>query len=161
MNSEPKRLAASPARPEAMSTNIMLFASMSVFKLMVLWLCATILSNAGFIKNAPSLLTSGAAAVAWKLAGHLAKTCVQNIFKALPDRHSTIEAIVAERDNVCVRASVQGTHEEEIQGIPVAPTGKLITWEIWEMFRFSGGKIVERWAIHNMIEQFSRAAEQG
>ena len=89
---------------------------------------------------------------------------VQNfaqILKAIPDRHGTIEAIVAEGDNVCVRASVQGTHQEEIQGIPVAPTGKLITWEIWEMFRFSGGKIVERWAIHNMIEQFSRAAEQG
>ena len=29
------------------------------------------------------------------------------------------------------------------------------------MFRCSRGKIVERWAIHNMGEQFSRAAEEG
>ncbi len=83
------------------------------------------------------------------------------ILKALPDRRSTIDDIIAEGDKVFVRASVQGTHQDEIQGIPVAPTGKLINWEIWEMFRFSGGKIVERWAIHNMGEQFTRAAEQG
>ena len=49
---------------------------------------------------------------------------VQNfaqILKAIPDRHSTIEAIVAEGNNVCVRASVQGTHQEEIQGGTTLP----------------------------------------
>ena len=83
------------------------------------------------------------------------------IFEALPDRHSIIKDIIAEGDKVFVLAAAQGTHQKEIQGIAVSPSGKHITWEIWEMFRFSGGRIVERWAIHNMVEQFSRAAERG
>ena len=34
------------------------------------------------------------------------------IFKAFPDRHSTIEDIIAEGDKVFLRATAQGTHQE-------------------------------------------------
>ena len=54
-----------------------------------------------------------------------------------------------------VRRTVQGTYTGEVQGAPVPPTGKLVTFTIWEMFRVSDGKIVERWAIHDFQQQIS------
>ncbi len=79
------------------------------------------------------------------------------IFKAFPDRHSTIEDIIAEGDKVFVRTTAQGTHQGKVPGIPIDPTGKQITWTVWEVFRFTGGRIVERWGIHDMREQLSTA----
>ncbi len=83
------------------------------------------------------------------------------IFKAFPDRHSTIEDIIAEGDKVFVRTTAQGTHQDKVPGILIDPTGKQITWTVWEVFRFTGGRIVERCGIHDMREQFSRAAQLG
>ena len=77
------------------------------------------------------------------------------IFRAFPDRHSTIEDIIAEGDKVFLRTTVQGTHQDRVPGIPMDPTGEQRIWTVWELFRFSGGKIVERWGIHNMKEQLS------
>ena len=39
--------------------------------------------------------------------------------------------------------------------------GKKITWTVWEVFRFTGGRIVERWGIHNLREQINTAAGLG
>ncbi len=83
------------------------------------------------------------------------------IFKAFPDRHSTIEDIIGEGDKVFVRTTAEGTHQYQVPGIPIDPTGKKITWTVWEMFRFTGGRIVERWGIHNLREQISTAAGLG
>ncbi len=67
------------------------------------------------------------------------------IFKAFPDRHSTIEDIIAEGDKVFLRTTAQGTHQDIVPGIPIDPTGKQITWTVWEVFRFTDGRMVERW----------------
>jgi len=67
------------------------------------------------------------------------------IFKAFPDRHSTIEDIIGEGDKVFVHTNAEGTHQYQVPGIPIDPTGKKITWTVWEVFRFTGGRIVERW----------------
>ncbi len=83
------------------------------------------------------------------------------IFKAFPDLHRTIEDIIAEGDKVFVRTTAQGTHQDKVPGIPIDPTGKQITWAVWEVFRFTGGRIVERWGIHNLSEQISTAAGLG
>ena len=74
-------------------------------------------------------------------------------FIAFPDWQTTIDDVIAEGEKVVVRRTVQGTHKGEVQGVPVPPTGKLITFTIWEMFRVSNGKIVERWAIHDFQQQ--------
>ena len=79
------------------------------------------------------------------------------IFRAFPDRHSTIEEIIAEGDKVFVRTTAQGTHRAPVPAIPIDPTGKQITWTLWEVFRCTGGQIVERWGIHNLKEQLGAA----
>ena len=58
------------------------------------------------------------------------------IFKAFPDRHSAIADLIAEGDKVFLRTTVQGTHRDGVPGIPIDPSGKQITWTVWEVFRF-------------------------
>ena len=77
----------------------------------------------------------------------------EKFFAAFPDWRTIIEDIIAEDDKVVVRRSVHGTHKGDIPGIPMTPTGKQITFTLWEMFRISDGQIVERWGIHNLKEQ--------
>ena len=74
-------------------------------------------------------------------------------FVGFPDWHTTIDDVIAEGKKVVVRRTVQGTYKGEVQGAPVPPTGKLVTFTIWEMFRVSNGKIVERWAMHDFRQQ--------
>ena len=76
-------------------------------------------------------------------------------FIAFPDWHTTIDDVIGEGEKVVVRRTVQGTYKGEFQGAPVPPTGKLVTFTIWEMLRVPSGKIVERWAIHDIWQQLS------
>ena len=78
---------------------------------------------------------------------------IQDAKKIKPD--TTIDDIISEGEKVVVRRTVQGTYKGEVQGSPVPPTGKLVTFTIWEMFRVSNGKIVERWAMHDFRQQLS------
>ena len=82
------------------------------------------------------------------------------IFKAFPDRHSTIEDIIAEEDKVFLRTTAQGTHKGIVPGISTNPTGKSITWTVWEVFRFTDHRMVERWGIHNLKDQVEAAARE-
>ena len=80
------------------------------------------------------------------------------IFKAFPDRHSAIADLIAEGDKVFLRTTVQGTHRDQVPGIPIDPSGKQIAWTVWEVFRLADGRIVERWGIHDLKEQVEAAA---
>ena len=81
-------------------------------------------------------------------------------FTAFPDWHTKIDDIIAEGDKVVVRRTVQGTHRGVVPGIPTPPTGKQVTFVVWDMYRLTGGKLVERWGIHNLKEQLGIAAPQ-
>ena len=62
---------------------------------------------------------------------------------AFPDYHNVIKDMIAEGDRVAVRVMCRGTHRTEFMGI--APTGKLVEFSAISIFRFAGGKVVERW----------------
>ncbi len=81
----------------------------------------------------------------------------QEFMTSFPDWHTTIDHMVAEGDKVVVVRSVRGTHEGQVQGVPIGPTGKQITWTVWDMFRISNGQIAERWGIHNLRDQVEAA----
>ena len=81
-------------------------------------------------------------------------------FTGFPDWQTTIDDVIAEGEQIVVRRTVQGTYKGEVQGAPVPPTGKLVTFKIWEMFRVSNGKIVERWAINDFGQQLSGTHEE-
>jgi steroid delta-isomerase-like uncharacterized protein len=69
--------------------------------------------------------------------------------EAFPDRHLTIEDVVAEGDRVVVRTSFKGTHQGEMQGIPA--TGKTIRLPSVTIFRLENGKIAEGWVVNDNL----------
>jgi len=71
------------------------------------------------------------------------KQYITTVRSAFPDYHNVIEDLIAEGDRVAVRVICRGTHRAEFMGI--APTGKTVEFSAVSIFRFAGGKVVERW----------------
>jgi steroid delta-isomerase-like uncharacterized protein len=62
---------------------------------------------------------------------------------AFPDSSHTIEDLLADGDKVVARVVGRGTHRAPFMGAP--PSGRLVTMEGIAIYRFEGGKIVEKW----------------
>ncbi len=78
-----------------------------------------------------------------------------NMFiKGFPDIHWTIEDIIAEGDKVWVRTTITGTHRGEYRGVP--PTGKEITMRCVDILRIVDGKIVEVWAVDDVLDFYQK-----
>jgi predicted ester cyclase len=63
--------------------------------------------------------------------------------RAFPDLKATIDDTIAEGDKVVARATWSGTHKGEFMGI--APTGKSVSFGVFDIVRIAGGKFVEHW----------------
>ena len=72
------------------------------------------------------------------------------LFTGFPDIKQTIEDIVAEKDKVVYRSTMEGTHTGEFLGIP--PTGKTALINDFTLLRISNGQIVEWWYECNLME---------
>jgi predicted ester cyclase len=78
---------------------------------------------------------------------------------AFPDKHFTIEDVVAEGDNVVLRWTFRGTHLGEFwtpAGM-VQPTGKHTTINSMAIYRLKDGKIVSADGVHDwlkLLQQF-------
>jgi steroid delta-isomerase-like uncharacterized protein len=68
---------------------------------------------------------------------------------AFPDVKAVIHNQVAEGDKVITHKTFHGTHKGEFMGIP--PTGKKVSLELIDIFRISGEKLVEHWAVADML----------
>lgn len=83
-----------------------------------------------------------------------AAAVIAGAHEVFPDLSCRIIDLVEEGDRVAVRVSFTGTHSAEIYGIPA--TGKKITWEALEIFRFEAGVIVESWGYWPGYEMVQR-----
>jgi predicted ester cyclase len=75
---------------------------------------------------------------------------------AFPDLHVSVEELIAEGDSVFVRSIMSGTQDGEIKGIPA--TGRHVTFDCGEVFRFEGGRIVSHWCqvdVAGMVRQLT------
>jgi len=77
--------------------------------------------------------------------------------EAFPDLSVSVEDVMSEGDRVAARVTMRGTHRGEFQGI--APTGKRVEIKAIDMFRISGGKIVEHWGHADDPSGFLRAPQ--
>jgi predicted ester cyclase len=66
-----------------------------------------------------------------------AKIMMESAYQRWPDLHVTVEDILAEDDRVVVRNAWRATEKS---------SGQKIEFHGFVMWRFAGGKIVERWA---------------
>jgi len=69
--------------------------------------------------------------------------------QAHPDGLHILEDMIAEDDKVMVRVTGRGTHTGDLLGIP--PTGKSLEMAGIAIYRIADGKIVERWAEHDLF----------
>ena len=77
------------------------------------------------------------------------KEALAGFRKAFPDLKNVAKDIIAEADKVVGRFTVTGTHQEEFMGYP--PTGKQFTYEEIVIVRLQAGKIVEHWAVADVL----------
>jgi steroid delta-isomerase-like uncharacterized protein len=68
---------------------------------------------------------------------------------ALPDLTATEQDMIAEGDTVAVRYVVEATQQGDLLGIPA--TSRRVSWDAVDVYRVSGGKIVEEWAADDML----------
>jgi steroid delta-isomerase-like uncharacterized protein len=99
-----------------------------------------------FVTHAPGGRTGAAAG--WKAMAH-------QLNDAIPDNRTEIDDIIADGTTVAVRYTCRGTHKGELFG--VAPTNRTLTTSGIEMYRLSGGRIVECWGQYDMGELFTPA----
>jgi steroid delta-isomerase-like uncharacterized protein len=78
------------------------------------------------------------------------KQLMNMAFKAFPDFQEAIHDIIAEGDKVWARITFTGTHTGEWMGI--APTGKIVTTEMVDIFRIENGKLVEYRDVNNNVD---------
>jgi steroid delta-isomerase-like uncharacterized protein len=60
-----------------------------------------------------------------------------------PDIRVTLDDVIAEADKVVVRTTWRGTHLGSYEGI--APTGRVVTRTLIQIFRIVNGRIAEEW----------------
>ena len=70
-------------------------------------------------------------------------------FTAFLDLKAIVEDIIAEGDKVVARWTMRGTHENTVRDIPA--TGKKVTVNGVTIKRMANGKVVEEWALINML----------
>ena len=75
---------------------------------------------------------------------------LQGIKAAFPDLTITADAFVAEADIVVTRATLRGTHEGDLLGIP--GTGTEVEVTIVDMIRVADGVMVEQWGGPDMLD---------
>jgi predicted ester cyclase len=80
----------------------------------------------------------------WKQA-HL------QMLAAVPDRKVSIEDVIAEGDRVVVRARLTGTNRGGLEWAGARPNLNRIDIEYISIYRIEGGKIVECWALNDMM----------
>jgi predicted ester cyclase len=75
---------------------------------------------------------------------------VVGMFKVgFPDLHATVEAAIAEGDQVATRGYITGTHTGPFMNIP--PTGKSIKVAYVDIWRIENGKATENWVQMDML----------
>lgn len=80
-------------------------------------------------------------------AGYLAVIAMMRA--GFPDIQWTLEAMVAEADKVAARFTMRGTHRGAFFG--VAPTGRAIAVQAMNLYRISGGQIIEEYGQPDML----------
>jgi predicted ester cyclase len=89
------------------------------------------------------------------LAARIRRGCTAYL-TAFPDMHFSIEELIAEGDKVVCRSIFTGTQDGEIKGI--APTGRQVSVDNAEIYRFVDGRFVSYWCqldVAGMVRQLT------
>lgn len=79
---------------------------------------------------------------------------MERLHSAIPDIRLEVHEVVAAGDLVAYRATLSGTHEGELLGMP--PTGRSFSVQHMHMLRMRDGRACEHWAVRDdlgMLQQ--------
>lgn len=71
------------------------------------------------------------------------KAFVSMFREAFPDMQVSIEDVMEDGDRVAVRATMTGTHDGELMGVP--PSGNRVRLEMIDIVRIEDGRVAEHW----------------
>ena len=71
------------------------------------------------------------------------KAFVTMFREAFPDMQVSIEDVMEDGDRVAVRATMTGTHDGELMGVP--PSGNRVRLEMIDIVRIEDGRCAEHW----------------
>ena len=71
------------------------------------------------------------------------KAFVTMFREAFPDMQVSIEDVMEDDDRVAVRATMTGTHDGELMGVP--PSGNRVRLEMIDIVRIEDGRCAEHW----------------
>ena len=74
----------------------------------------------------------------------------QGVIAALPDLKNTEQDMIAEGENVIIRAIIEATHKGNLLGFPA--TNRRVRWDAIDWYRVVDGKIVEEWASEDSLK---------
>src|SRR4051812_601295 len=78
------------------------------------------------------------------------------LFAAFPDLRAEIHHQVTEGDLVATSKTFHGTHDGEFMGI--APTGREIAFDVFDLVRVRDGRLVEHWNVVDAMALMTRSA---
>jgi steroid delta-isomerase-like uncharacterized protein len=73
---------------------------------------------------------------------------------AFPDFKITIDDMIAEGDKVVAHSTWTGTQKGEFMGIP--PTGKSVSFGVFDTIRIADGKFVEHWGLMDSMKMMQQ-----
>lgn len=73
---------------------------------------------------------------------------------AFPDLNISIHRVLAEGDRVSVAATIEGTHEGPMMGMP--PSGNAVSFETMDEFRLVDGLQVEHWGVTDQLTMLTQ-----
>lgn len=77
------------------------------------------------------------------------KDVFATLHQAFPDLHISVEALIAEGDEVVCRERITGTHRGSYMGLPA--TGKKVAYNEITIARFAEGRIIETWGVVDVL----------
>ena len=96
---------------------------------------------------------------------HGEKEILSDLGQATPDLRMEVLDMAADQDIVFVHWRAAGTHEGQYKVVKhvrdVEPTGEELTVSGISLYRIEGGKFVERWSYHNLLEYALEAGKAG
>ena len=75
---------------------------------------------------------------------------LKGLRSAFPDVSLELDDVAVSGDIVAFRSTMRGTHRGELLGVP--PTGRQVTVSLVDMWRVSGGRVVEQWGGPDMFD---------
>ena len=81
---------------------------------------------------------------------------VQRSLDEFPDLSGTINAIIAQGDQVAALVTMRGTHQGDFEDLGVAATGQPAEWQAAYFWRFECGLMAESWVVTDRLSEYKQ-----